>query len=341
MIFVIHLEYKRDKQPGKSGTGDTLRLIHALNNPDLRNEDISIVSTSKKSDFDGIFTYSNWYYIEPTTKSKSGKLNSVDLYKRLIHLLGDKLNDSLLFHTYIGDECHTPWDKIEISYNGYNFFRQRIDSSFPNKSFLFWNQWKPLYANSCSNNVIAVFIRKIATDPKRNTPDWFIELIRNIIKQVEWNILWCGNTDMISPQNNEIFYDYNGHSIIEQLKYLSSHARCAIGWNSGGLDLAAAANIPILRIGEFQKHSSCKKYKWGSKYNSFLACKSNIGLASKSLKAKTFNKDIIAKSLKSFLKNINYLSNRSIHVILNINEYLKFDENELILQLEKHEIKWE
>jgi hypothetical protein len=100
-------------------------------------------------------------------------------------------------------------------------------------------------------------------------------------------------------------------SLFDQINKIRKNATVAVGWNSGGLDLASAAGLPVLRIGEFQDGGpSCendrlrKRYNWGKFYNSFLACATNIGLAPKMIAADTFPKEVIEDSLDSLLANM-------------------------------------
>ena len=88
-----------------------------------------------------------------------------------------------------------------------------------------------------------------------------------------------------------------------------SHADAAVGVASGGLDLAAAAGLPVLRVGEFQRdgfqvgsqEEGWIEGKWGASYNAFLAGNLNIGLGYHNGALADFDEGLLRHSLSEFL----------------------------------------
>ncbi|HTB62449.1 MAG TPA: hypothetical protein VK737_02575 [Opitutales bacterium] len=342
-IIALHLEYKANGLPGKSGPGDTLRLAHALRHPDYENSKVILVTTAEKSYFEGVLPCEdgNIEMLEGTkTCNVAGQLNLDDLSENL-HKIGEKrkikLNGATIIHAHIGKELKPPFKEYVFNLaNGFKAFRQRIDSSNPKTSKMFWGRWKPPGRNKARKKVIAVSLRKLNTAPELNTPDWFEDAIRGIAKNAGWEVLLFG--DVSGGQHRENVYNYNGDGLWTQIVHLRENADCALGWNSGGLDLAAAAGMPVLRIGEFQGSKLVPQdWRWGAKYNSFLASATNIGLAPSDMRADMFCRDIATNSMRAFLKHIKKLSGPK-HVVLPPGKALSEDWKIAESQLSKYTI---
>ena len=149
--------------------------------------------------------------------------------------------------------------------------------------------------------------RQEKKEPSRNTPDWLGTLVERIARQsgavVEH---WAAKQP---PGVQSKLHLFGNGSYLDQIQFLATSYDCAIGVTSGGLDLAAAAGLPILRIAEFQgvgynNGGGPMKGLWGASYNSFLANDLNIGLSFGSVDADKFDTAIAEKSVDEFIAYI-------------------------------------
>lgn len=126
---------------------------------------------------------------------------------------------------------------------------------------------------------IASFVRRDPASGKVDTPKWFFKEMNawpGVL--VSWFGLANGADYTTHGLPNGVPYGVQPY--VEQIRYLRDNFDAAVGFNSGGLDLASAAGLPVLRLNEYQKHGigPSRRKQWGAKYNSFLAVASNIGL---------------------------------------------------------------
>ena len=223
--------------------------------------------------------------------------------------------------------------------------RQRIDgTSLPN-SRMFHARWLPPHHPGPVTPTLAAFIRDIEYDPIRNTPEWFPPMCETVAAEFGYKVLWCGDTTRMTSSMAASILPTTG-SYLDQINRLGACARLAVGWNSGGLDMAAAAGLPILRIGEFQAEgpsressSTRKRYRWRAEYNSFLASATNIGLAPEYIDATLFSQALLQSSLRSFLAHSPMLSTPR-HAILPSGVQLEEDWARAAVQLDVHSVPW-
>lgn len=250
-------------------------------------------------------------------------------------MLGEALMGAQIVHAFLGCETTYPWDGVkETSSCGRKYTRRRGDCSIPSRSLMFHSRWNTATAETRSDKVLAAYIRAIATEPERNTPTWFPDIVRTSAEENGYRIVWCGSTNSIGVQGNEMVLQ--GGALIKQIRWLASNAKCAVGLNSGGLDMAAAAGLPVLRVGEFQRLA-----RWGARYNSFLACATCVGLEPLHYPydAGRLDRSVVQKSLAAFLKNRNLFKSPR-HVLLRHGEVLCDDPQTLARQLQINEILW-
>jgi hypothetical protein len=168
----------------------------------------------------------------------------------------EKSRPTQVIHTFLGIESPIPWNEVPFLNDSTLVTRRRIDSTHPKNSLLFWSRWVPPSETKTTDKVIAVFLRQMETAPERNTPDAFVEICRNVAKANKYDILWCGSLSAVTARSDERVLKATGLSFQEQIVSLRRTAAAAVGWNSGGLDLASAAGLPVLRVGEFQATGS-------------------------------------------------------------------------------------
>lgn len=346
--IIVSLEYKENGFVSPQGPGDSLRLAHCLRHPKLR-DSRKILIAPKNHRLNGLITYSKFVPTHTTkTNSPTGELKIDDLKNRIMDCGIELSIGDQIVHTFIGDEKNKdPWENVQWVINDIPVTRWRIDSSKrPATSLLFWKRWQPTKHSFCNKRILAVAIRNSNNFTYRDTPEWFIDLCRKVARENGFAIIWYGNTDHIKGEKGEVFLRFGNKSFSKQITDLRSNAFAATGWNSGALDLAAAAGLPILRVGEFQDGGAYyissptkKKNDWGRLYNSYLACSTNIGLAPEFLESDRFPSDVLHNSLQVFLKNIECLRIPR-HVILPVGVPLESNLTELKKQLCKHTVVW-
>lgn len=341
--LALHWELKpRKNKVLRQGPGDTLRLVHALQGlaATRRLERVDILTITPLELVRGLFhrhgvLQSNtltegafrWLYVHPPSESHVAFNELLKLGADAHGLQASEYVHGIA-HAYIGTRLRSP---TLTMFAGERLLRERVDLAYcssgtiaiPHSALL------PVTATQ----TLVVFLRDESVAPKRNSPTWFVELVRDVANKISessgkpWHIEFRGPRDTthakalgLDPARDCIRY-FAGRSFAEQVTELSTRT-AAVGVNSGGLDLAAAAGLPILRIGEFQDggppRESAKtrdKLNWGRRYNRFLAVATNIGLAPKVECLEDFPKHVIRKSLKNFLIQVDNLR-LSRHVIL-------------------------
>lgn len=131
---------------------------------------------------------------------------------------------------------------------------------------------------------LACFLRKDPKSGRLTTPQWFVEALLELPNA---DVTWFGlgsRQDYEEARVGEAPHvAYAGDSYSAQLLKLTEFD-AAVGFNSGGLDLASAAGLPVLRLAEYQRdgegmtRATKRRKRWGAKLNSFLARRTNIGL---------------------------------------------------------------
>jgi len=344
--IAVALEYKQHGHPARQGPGDALRLAHGVRHPSRRDSPIAVL-TSPDHRLDGLIP-SATFVITPTSESSAptGHCRFDDLAARLLDAFGSALDGALILHTFIGLEQTYPWNGVPWTLTPVSATRRRIDSSSPARSLLFWSRWNPPAVPRSNSRVLAIFVRTVSTSPKRNTPDWFPSICRGAAAAAGYSLLWFGDTAALDVQPEEQVFAPGRMTFLEQIRALRSTAAAAVGWNSGGLDLAAAAGLPVLRIGEFQAGGPVceppdvrRTHSWGPLYNSYLACATNIGLAPCYLDADRFPIDVLTRSLAAFLAHREKLSTPR-HVIIPAGLTLASQWDRLDQQLSVHQVPW-
>lgn len=316
--------------------------MHALNHPDLQAENLYVMTASPNLIKSLLPENAKIIELTPGQGDKPGAICEKKLTDIINKHAGSLPRIDQIIHAFIGDEDPHPFENCKLVRLGtYDVKRRRIDSSTKDKSYMFHDHWNPPEIPISSENYIAATIREMKTRPELNTPKWFKEALRTLARELKWKIIWYGKkhkTDF-DLNDDELSLPYNRFDFKSQIKQIRANAKCAIGWNSGGLDLAAAAGIPILRFGEYQMKSSRNKIrcclKWGKHYNSYLACSANIGIEPEVENTEEFSKVKFEKFVRLFINNIELLTNLKEHVIIpfNINE-LSIDD------VLKHRIQW-
>ncbi len=330
-------EYKKDGQIGLSGPGDVLRLAHTIKAWEPK----TLLTTTNAEKLNGLFLQNIEVLPNDAGSTQTGPVNVDHLSTLLENRFGASLQWSDVGHAFIGNENPLWVSSLQTTLSGISFYRQRID----NRREMMRGRWQPPTTPACRSQTIAVAIRNVATDCERNTPDWFPELVRKVARDCSFKILWYGSVDRFRKLAGEqIYYGINNPFLV-QIKNLRAMACCAVGWTSGALDLAAAAGIPILRVGEFQsrkQNALCDEtaetrdnYAWGDRYNSYLACATNVGLPPRRLSATLFNKLTLQKSLHALMKHYAQMHSPK-HVILPIDRPLALDNNNFKIQMWKH-----
>lgn len=304
--IALHLEFKEDGGYGAAGPGDTLRLLHALKNTAVTR----VLSVSGGKMLRGLIAQSvEVIDVSPTTsKQVAGPIQMLELSKLLKPYLEPDLE---VYHTFIGKEAVPPFAGVKEQFDTHFVTRRRIDSASPKTSLMYHDHWQvPVLGVSVAQRVLAVSIRELPTQPDLNTPERFVPLVRTVAKRCGWRILWYGFKDNLpfnmTLDGDEEYLPYSDLTLYAQLQELRSRAEVAVGWNSGGLDIAAAAGLPVLRIGEYQKKwppQPDSLLHWGKYYNSYLATATNVGLAPEKLGANDFSGKVVESSLVTFLES--------------------------------------
>jgi len=332
-IVALLMEYKEDRFPGCCGPGDTLRLAHALRHPSLiSHPDLTVISTLSQDRVAGLIPTERYKMVPSTVTKERGSVNPDHLGTMLDEQLGAALDGARVIHSFIGEETYLWRAKQERSPAGRKYTRQRVDSSKADEGFMLHSKWVPPAVPKSSESVLAAFIRKMKTSPKWDTPDWFYGSVRACALASGYRILWCGSVTTLVPRSGEEKL-YPSGPLLEQIRSLASRASCAVGVNSGGLDLAAAAGLPILRIWEWDRIRH-----WGKAYNSYLACATCVGIGSRNAGEES-DRDVMEKSLVALMANRG-LFNNPRHVILPSREALKNVSGPLEDQLIGNEIAW-
>lgn len=127
-----------------------------------------------------------------------------------------------------------------------------------------------------------LFLRNMPVCPERNMNCALLGTIVELSKEhgMVYDIIGGGvkewDAQLRQIQGVRLYPDGYPEYLV-QLKEYGSY-RFAIGMNSGGLDLAIAAGIPGIRIGEFHQY-----YSWlGAHYNDFLSSTCTVNIASRS-----------------------------------------------------------
>ncbi len=342
--IAVSLEFRQGGY-APQGPGDGLRLVHCLRHPSLASERINLLVPPSHRLNSLVPATSLTLLPEQPVIGPVGEVRIRDL-EGLVAPFVYKSSLTRVIHTFLGIESPIPWNEVPFLNDSTLVTRQRIDSTKPRNSLLFWSRWVPPSEAKTTERVIAVYLRKMETAPERNTPDDFVEICRNVAKANKYDILWCGSLNAVTARSDERVLEATGLSFQEQIVSLRKTAQAAVGWNSGGLDLASAAGLPVLRVGEFQAHGPIceepkvqRQYRWGAVYNSFLACATNVGLTPCHLDAAKFPMEVLAASMQSFLKNVSLLE-APHHAILPFGEALQSSQTEISLQLHRHEVKW-
>lgn len=128
-----------------------------------------------------------------------------------------------------------------------------------------------------------LFLRNMSVRPERNMNQLILKAIVDVSRErkllydvvggegvQEWEAL-------VSPIMDGRLYVGGYPEYLVQLKEYGRYC-FAIGMNSGGLDMAIAAGVMGIRIGEFHQH-----YSWlGTHYNDFLSNNCTINISSRS-----------------------------------------------------------
>jgi hypothetical protein len=341
MRIALLFEYKEDGKIGASGPGDVLRLVHAIRvqrwEPEVL---VTTVDPTKLVNLFSAATQQRLIEIDSTCFIAGDVIES-HLQALLKREFGQRLQNADVRHAFIGLEKHYPWSGTDQSeQSSHPFRRQRIDRSVNmNRA-----RWSPPSTFACRKPTIAVAVRKLKTDRIRNTPDWFRSLIREVAQERKLGILWYGNVsfDLI---DGEHAFDGSSLPFHVQINFLHANACCAAGWNSGGLDLASAAGLPTLRIGEFQAQGALcdedtktrRTYCWGGDFNSFLTSATNVGLAPRRLAASDFNQNVVKQSLEALMTHYR-LMNLPRHVILPVDVALSVNTKEFLAQIDSFKV---
>ncbi len=295
----VHCEFKVDGGIGPSGPGDTLRLVHALrfHRPDR------IVTVGDDQMLRGLVDGMEVVAVAATAKVQETGSVCAEVLSRLVKpYMGSA---DRVVHAFIGTERQYPWRSVEMQVGDKKIDRLRIDSSRQDTSWMFHGRWTPPLTCRTNRKMLAVPVRCLQTMPERNTPTWFMPLVTDVTHARGWNVMWLGAAAGPPPgvtlSASDEYLAYGGKSLLQQIEEVRARASAAVGWNSGGLDVAAAAGIPVLRVGEFQKHGPSADLKWGARYNSYLATATNVGLAPAAIEAERFSRELLRESLDAFL----------------------------------------
>lgn len=338
------VEYKQNELPGNYGPGDTLRICHALRSPTLAIAQPVILLSGELNRFAGLLPASAAVIKVAGGVGGVGLVDTNHLDNLLAQHLGSAVAGRVL-HAFIGIEKPYPWTPRPISTVA-GATRWRIDSSRSGRGHMWHGRFSPHCTLSHSGKTLAAFVRRMNSALERNSPDWYFDTVREVAAAQGFNILWCGDASDIAIGSETSFIPER-RSFVDQMAYLAAHASCAVEWNSGGLDLAAAAGLPILRVGEFmgkealldESESTRTPFMFGEAYNSFLAVATNVGLMPSVIAAKDFPEVVLRDSLANFLRSQAQLGG-SRHVILRPGESLAAPGKPLADQLAQREVSW-
>lgn len=311
-IVVAHFEFKTGTRIGMSGPGDTLRLIHAVRYaqffgghrllwfcPQEMEADVAQFLPDSDIRFVHVGCSADW-------RGKATGAVRPDVLSEILD--SDLIRDEQIgpvVHAFIGREYGKPVVPRPCLLRRGTVRRLRIDSSDPERTCMFHGRWKLQGSVSCERPTLGVFIRSEVTHPERNAPSWFPQAVRQICSNLCWQIVWLGGKDAapdpVRPlQGTERCYCYAGTSLNDQMRSISGLVRAAVGWNSGGLDLAAAAGVPVLRLGEHQRLTN-----WGKSYNAYLSVRPNIGIEPIDPDdSESFSCPVFERSLHRFLETL-------------------------------------
>ena len=345
-IIALLTEFQCGRIPGKSGPGDILRLAHALRHPEFQNKKVKLLSSMPASFVRDLFKGCEIIDMKLSEKTRTGCVDPDELERLLEAHAGNDLDGAEIIHPFIGRE--DDWlfrgpgksGKEQRTKSGKTFCRKRIDSGHPTQrktgerhSYMFHGRWDPLDQRCSKNNVIAAYIRDIETGKSRNVPNQYPTWIREVADANGFKILWAGDSKDLKLRDgfgeDKLLYEKGGKlmSLGDQIREVSERASAAVGWNSGGLDIAAAGAVPILRVGEFQTDKN-----WGKYYNSYLSCASSVGMGADSQNTTDIDETLFKQSLDSFLKNLDLMSSPR-HITLPTDEPLSQDRGKLKEQL--------
>lgn len=305
--LALLLAYESDGSLRPSGPGDTLRLAHALTHPTFADKQVLIATTEAgRGLIDGLFPDAAVLAIgaggPPAPKVPPVALDGLAAAVSFA-LGGDVDSVESVVHPFIGDERERPGTEVAWELAGRRVYRRRIDSS----TIMSYRRWTAPLGRPCAEPVLAAFLRLVNRHPERNSPAWFPEIVRGVARHSGYRLLWCGDEPNFELLQGEA--RWRGRLAFgEQMVDLRREAQQAVGWNSGGLDLAAAGGVPVLRVGEFQIDAADvqrlglpKDWAWGKAYNWYLACSTNVGLAPVTGVAHDVDRDVLAESLTAFL----------------------------------------
>lgn len=291
-----------------SGPGDTLRLVHALRNyAALRGAtDIQILTTTPLDRLRYLFDASS-------SSTQSGALQAIKegiftwshcpghnqfgtpsgVNTAMLNKFTQKFSTLAKLNNYGQPlRAHLGAENAASSIPGVRI--DRIPQYMSGR--LVVPQPRPIRRSNARH--VALFVRQLDGSPL-NTPTWVIDATLQAAEHLSTPVQIYGTTaaairaildKQLSLKRRQLWVrtavnTHNNKSYSDQVLDLAENAICAIGINSGGLDLASAGGVPTLRIGEYQAQgffaeprTVCQARTWGKSYNSFLARALNIGL---------------------------------------------------------------
>ena len=151
-----------------------------------------------------------------------------------------------------------------------------------------------------------LFLRNMPVCPERNMNQDILKAIArvSIERGIRYDIVGDNGKNewnaILAPIHEKTLFSSGYPDYLAQL-YVYSRYSFAIGMNSGGLDMAIAAGIAGIRIGEFHQH-----YSWlGPHYNDFLSSSLTINIASLSEKdVSNIGEPAIRKAIDLVISNL-------------------------------------
>ncbi|MBI3830534.1 MAG: hypothetical protein HY291_13520 [Planctomycetes bacterium] len=319
--------------------GDNIRLLHGLK-ARIRNQPLlkKIIIFSPKSVLDrtkqlcektisGVST--KWIKLncedneiravlsELNSKRHLKQFNTAPLFWTSYSVSRDYLTKERLVGNYIADI-------LRIDQQEFGFYDKT------------WEWKRPLRSQKHSSNKklsALFFVRNdCKVDTFRNSPKYHLEIINWLKKSCKVTIAGLEDRKAYSDADWDIdgvnFHGFKNNSFYDQVREFSRH-HFAAGINCSALDLASIAGIPVIRDCEFQGLGG--RYFGGSKFNSFLAVKLNVGLAPQKNPTDTwFNAPHLPHRFEStietvigLLKNKRKLIDKPDHLLLSYPFYLK------------------